>query len=523
VSTSPATRRARAAKRKPTRGRKQSADRQASKLADGPRAAMRAVLRQVPTAAWMCALVALLNAACWSIVTPPFQSPDEPDHFAYVKQLAETSQLPATSSEQFSYEELTVLTGLHNFQVRLQPQTHTIASQAEERALQRLLEQATTDPTPGSPNAGVAASEPPLYYTLEAIPYLIARGDSELARLQLMRLLSALFAGLTALFVFMFVREALPEVRWAWTTAGLAVALIPLLGFMSGSVNPDSMLFAVSAAIFYALAYAFRRGLDRASAVAIGCLTAIGLLTKLNFVGLAPGVLLGLLVLSVRAARASGRSAYRHLALGGGIALSPVVLYAGVNVFSGHPTLGLLSTAIDNAHGSLVAQANYIWQLYLPRLPGTVNDFPGIFTARQFWFDGYVGQYGWLDTPFPAWVDSVALIPAAAIALLCARSLVEHRALLRGRAGEIAVYAAMALGLMLLIGADSFRAFPATDGEYAQARYLLPLLPLLGAILALAARGAGRRLGPAAGTLIVVLFLAHDVFSQLQVVARYYG
>jgi hypothetical protein len=49
------------------------------------------------------------------------------------------------------------------------------------------------------------------------------------------------------------------------------------------------------------------------------------------------------------------------------------------------------------------------------------------------------------------------------------------------------------------------------------------MLPPLAAMLALAARGAGRRWGPTAGTLIVVLFLAHDVFSQLQVIARYYG
>ena len=45
----------------------------------------------------------------------------------------------------------------------------------------------------------------------------------------------------------------------------------------------------------------------------------------------------------------------------------------------------------------------------------------------------------------------------------------------------------------------------------------------LGAALALAARGAGRRWGPAVGALIVVLFLAHDIFSQLLVASRFYG
>jgi hypothetical protein len=52
---------------------------------------------------------------------------------------------------------------------------------------------------------------------------------------------------------------------------------------------------------------------------------------------------------------------------------------------------------------------------------------------------------------------------------------------------------------------------------------MLPMLALLGAVLALAARGAGRRWGPVVGALIVVLFLSHDIFSLLQVTARYYG
>ena len=86
-----------------------------------------------------------------------------------------------------------------------------------------------------------------------------------------MRLLSGADGGLTALFVFLFVREALPgdalgvDRRWR-----SAVALTPLLGFISGAVTPDAMLYAVSAAIFYCLARAFRRGLTTALAIAIG-------------------------------------------------------------------------------------------------------------------------------------------------------------------------------------------------------------------------------------------------------------
>jgi hypothetical protein len=81
----------------------------------------------------------------------------------------------------------------------------------------------------------------------------------------------------------------------------------------------------------------------------------------------------------------------------------------------------------------------------------------------------------------------------------------------------------MGLGVLILVGGDSYLGFPAQAGTYGEPRYLLPMLPLIGAGLALSARGAGRRWGPAAGTLIVLLLLAHNIFSQLQVIARFYG
>jgi 4-amino-4-deoxy-L-arabinose transferase-like glycosyltransferase len=482
---------------------------------------VRALWRRVPSAAWACALLAGLNAVCWSIITPPFQAPDEPAHFAYVKQLAETGRLPKPGGNSAPEVQL-VLDALNEPFVVHSPETGTIASSAQQHALEQAL--AARGFAAGSEYAGVAAAQPPLYYALEAIPYTLARGGTLLDRLALMRLLSALLGAGTALFAFMFVRELLPRERWAWTVAGVCVALCPLLGFTSGAVSPDALLFAVAAALFYVLARAFRRGLDTASAVAIGALTALGFLTKLNFLGLAPGVLLGVLVLSVRAAAASTRPVYRLPALALGIAAAPVVVYLGFNAVAGDPLLGhVTSGQAGTVSGSLATELSFVWQLYLPRLPGMHQDFYGFSTLRQFWLDGYVGRYGWLDTTFPSWVYDLALAPAALILALCARALFACRAVLRARLAELLVYAAMAAGLALLVGLAGYSAYPKLSSEFGQARYLLPLLPLAGAVLALAARGAGRRWGPVAGVLLIVLFLGHDVLSQLQEVARFYG
>jgi 4-amino-4-deoxy-L-arabinose transferase-like glycosyltransferase len=484
---------------------------------------IRGAVRRIPPAARVCALVAFLNAACWSFITPPFQIVDEPTHFAYTQQLAENLRLPISDGQEFSPEENYVLLALHQYEIRGAPEVPAVYSREAQELLQRAL--AAHLSRHGTGAVGGSASDPPLYYLLETIPYELASGGTLFDQLEAMRLLSALMGGLAALFAFLFVRETLPAVRWAWTVAGLAVAVMPLLGSMSGAVNPDSMLFAVSAAVFYCLARAFRAGLTRRLAIAIGTLTAVGLLTKVNFIGLAPGIVLGLTVLTVRASRTLGRRAANiSLAVALTIAASPVLVYILANALSNHPALGVVSTTLQSGSGpgSLLHKLAFVWQLYLPPLPGMTHDFPGLSTTA-LWFDRSVGFYGWLDTLFPPWVMTLALVPAGALGLLLIRGLAIARSRLPKRLPEIGVYAAMGVGLLVLIGATSYLRKEAEGvGGFFEPRYLAPLLPLLAVALALAARGAGRRWGPAVGSLIVVLFLAHDVFSQLLVIGRFY-
>ena len=194
----------------------------------------------------------------------------------------------------------------------------------------------------------MAASEPPLYYVLAIIPYELGSPGTLLDQLEMMRLLGAVMAAFTAFFAFLFVREALPRAPWAWAVGGGCVALAPLLGLMSGAVNPDGMLFAVCAAIFYCLARAFRRGLTPRLAVVIGVLTAIGLLTKLTFIGLAPGVIIGLILSALRTPQDKRRAALRALALVIGIPACPVCAFIFINVASNRFSSGnrLLGTEI---------------------------------------------------------------------------------------------------------------------------------------------------------------------------------
>jgi 4-amino-4-deoxy-L-arabinose transferase-like glycosyltransferase len=468
----------------------------------------------------VCALIACLNAVCWSVISPPFQVPDESSHYAYVARLAETGSLPTSETENFPPAEALALSDLRVGEVVERPSIGTISSEAGQRKLERDL--ALPEARSGSPSAGVATSQPPLYYALETVPYGLGSGGTVLERLALMRLLSTLMGGLTALFAYLFLREVLPATPWAWTVGGLGVALAPLLGVMSGAVNPDALLFAVSAALFYCLARGFRRGLTPRFAIALGAVLAIGCLTKLTFLSLVPGAILGLLAIGVRQARTSRRTAYRCVGLALAVGASPALLYTIVNLILGRVSFVAAGGFIaPNGSGSIFKELSYIWQLYLPRLPGMRAYFHGFLTTRVYWFDDLVGNYGWVDTRFPSWVYNAALIPAGVIAVLCIRALLHSRAALRSRAIEVLVYIAMSFGVLFVIGADDYA--NKLPGEYVEPRYVLPMLALWGAVLALAARGAGRRWGPIVGVLIVTLVMAHDLFSGLLVISRYYG
>jgi 4-amino-4-deoxy-L-arabinose transferase-like glycosyltransferase len=478
----------------------------------------------VPRAAWLCAFVACLNAACWSLIVPPFQTPDEPSHFAYVQLLAESGQLPSGGLDSGSPEENLVVSDLRVERTIFGP-FQPISSEAQQRKLER--DMASGVSREGAGGAGPASSEPPLFYALETIPYGIASGGSLLDQLELMRLLSALFAGITAMFAYLFVREVLPGSSLAWTVGGLAVALFPLLGMMSGAVNPDALLFAVSAALYYCLARGFRRGLTSRLALATGILTAAGFLTKLNFIGFAPGVLLGLGLLAVRARTRPGSSKQTSLRAAYGsfaIALSPILFDLVFRQLSNHSGFGSASASVAATGHSLFHEASYMWQLFMPRLPGMPTYFPGIFTTRELWFNGLVGLYGWGVIPFPSWVYDLALLLAGSISILATRELVRRRGPLRRRIPELVVYCLPAIGILTMVAAQSYLAGVVENREvFWQPRYLLPMLPLWGLIATLAARGAGKRWGPVIGVLLVAAFLAHDVVSQLQVVARFYG
>lgn len=483
------------------------------------RARARAQLSALPRALWVCAAVGVANAACWAVITPTFWVPDEPAHAGYVQYLGETGSLPRSgfvdplTPEGPSLEQSTMYNYLP-FRVTGKPSWLPTM----DRALRRKL--ASTQR--GRANDGQAlnaTSNPPLYYALEAIPYRILHGAGYLDRFLVLRLFSALFAGFTVLFTYLFLRQLLPGHQWAWTTGALAVAFQPVFGFISGGINADALAYAAAAAVLWTLARAFRQGLNIRTGAAIGAAMAVGLFSKPIVLGLIPGLLLAFLVMILR------RSPRRPAVLGAAAALGPTALaYAAFTALSAQRVSTVAATTGSprlSGADAVVAEIGYVWQSLLPRLPFMNDRFP----THPLWdvyFKGFIGRLGWNEYMFPSGWYWVALAVFIGILVLAGRALWGRRATAWSRRWEIVSYAALTLGLVVSVAIAGYGYLVDTGMPFEQARYLFPVLGLYGALVAVAAVGAGKRWGPPVGAFLVVLAMGQSLFAQLLTLGRFY-
>jgi 4-amino-4-deoxy-L-arabinose transferase-like glycosyltransferase len=484
--------------------------------------------RGIPRVAWLCALIAAVNALAWSFFIPPFHVPDETAHFAYIQYLGEKGTAPKHPFAGFSRDENQTL-GALGFYTTIGNRNARVATGPLMRQQLAKVERAHYSRVSRS-DAGSATNNPPLYYAVGAVIYDIApTGDAVLDRLPWLRALSALLAAATVLCTFLFIRELLPGSRWAWPLGALAAAFQPVFGFIAGGVQVDNALDLCTAGLMLAIAITLRRGLTWKRGAAVGLVLAAGLLVKTTMIAFAPAAAVAILLAAWRA-----REDRRAVLSGVGaaaVALGvPVLIFVGLSKGVWHRPIAGAADAIaatrTAATPNLREQLVYSWQSFLPRLGFMKNEFPTMsYPGWDLYWRGLVGRFGWLDYDFPLWVSWVCLGLGATVVAAAVSGLVRLRGLMRGRWAEFGVYVLAVLGLLATITVAGYRArLQSPIGQiFEQARYLLPLLPIYGALVAVGARALGRRWGAALGGLVVMASLALTIFGQVLTVSRYYG
>jgi len=264
--------------------------------ASTPRAPARSRTRFPAPLAFLVA-ASLLLGVVWCFLTPPFQAPDENSHFGYLQSLAEGRGLPGDADRPpFSREQDLAGAASNSEQTAQQPEIKPEwAREAYERwraASAALPDAARSDGGGRNP----AASNPPLYYAYEAGAYTLAARGDVFDRLTAARLASLLWLGVTVVAVWLLVGEVVGR-RSLLQLAGAALAgLAPMLTFLSASVTPDSMMYALWSLVLWLGVRILKHGLTLRGALALMGLVGAACVVKSTSYGLVPPALFALAV-----------------------------------------------------------------------------------------------------------------------------------------------------------------------------------------------------------------------------------
>jgi 4-amino-4-deoxy-L-arabinose transferase-like glycosyltransferase len=471
-------------------------------------------------------LIAFVNAGAWALITPAFNAPDEPDHFAYAQYLATTGHAPPHSNNTrpaFSTDHTLALEAVNIYSVVSLPETRPPWLASQERAWERLRARTPHPSDNGGGTTPAASPHQPAYYLLLVPAYAVVASQSPFSQLTAMRLTSALLGALVALCAFGIVRELLPRQPVAAVAAGLLVAFQPMFGFMSGAVNNDSGVNAAAAVCLYLLIRALRRAPTWQLGVGLGAAAAITPLMKETGFEIYPAIAVGLLGIGWRNRRGAelrragiyfGSCVGAFVGVRLGWALLQPVFYPPIGGHStaagGVATTSALSLAEQYPTRFLV----YLWELFLPRLPFMGQHFPPGWPFKAVYIIRGWGAFGWYVWEFPNWVYDVIILTMGAVGLLALFRAVRSHRVIRAYGFEVAVILLVVVGTVVAVEAAFFD--PVNDRAVVaeQGRYVFPAITALAAIAVAGTFGLGRRWQMSLATALVVAMMGLSYAAQ---------
>jgi 4-amino-4-deoxy-L-arabinose transferase-like glycosyltransferase len=479
-------------------------------------------------AGWVLAVVAFANFGAWALITPSFNSPDEPEHFAYAQYLAETGHAPertAGAKLPYSTDEVEALDAINvKSQAELtdaRPPWLAVEQQAWERL------QASTHPSDsdGGGYTVAASSHQPAYYAALAPAYLVGSSGSTFTQLTVMRLMSALMGVVVVLCAFGVMRELLPaRPPLAALAAGLLVAYHPMFGFISGAVNNDSGVNAGAALTLYLLVRGLRRGLTVPLALALGAAVVATPAMKETGYEIYPVVIIGVTGMIWRRHRLRDLAAYGALtstfllARFGWKALQPL-FYPTVGGHSG-VNQGIVATEVVSLAEKMPGRfLVYLWELFLPQLSFMGRLFPSGWPFREVYVVRGWAAFGWYAWIFPNWVYTVIVYAMGASALLAIAAAIRNWQALRRRVFEALVILILPVCVLVAVEAAYFAPDGGRTAYAEQGRYIFPAIAALAVIAVGATFGVSRRWRPPLAVTMVIAMVALSYASQMLTLA----
>jgi 4-amino-4-deoxy-L-arabinose transferase-like glycosyltransferase len=449
---------------------------------------------QVPVALRWVVAAALLVGTAWALLVPAWQAPDEDAHFAYVQTLVELHRRPADdgrraveAAKSTEQDRAELASGFTDASQRIEEKpTWDPRVEARWDRDEAALPAGARDDGGG---LGRAGGNPAGYYLYAAVPYLATRSADIFTRLYLMRVWSVLLLAVLATSGWLLAGELVGRDRGAQMLAAAVCGLAPMATFVSATVSPDALVYPLWGLAFWLAVRLVRHGRRRADVIGIVVVMLVALAVKPVSVALLPGVLWALL----------WRRIPLRLVLG---ALVVTALVAALVVPGGPRRF-----------------ASYLWQFYVPFDAGT-NVLPQLapWPLRDTWLEGTVGAFGWLEVRLPWWFYAGAAMLGLAVLVAALR-----RVDLRRDTHILLVFVLPAIALLAGLHLTEAWFLVRERSGFTQGRYLLPLLPLVGATVAVAYAGLpARARGVAAGAALGLLVVA-QVASLAAVAGRFYA
>ncbi len=203
-------------------------------------------------------------------MTPPFEGPDEPQHYAYIEWLVEHNEFPPQGRASWDTPVQ---------QESSQPPLYYLLASIPARLVGVSNPRAEYRPNPhpflGFPLLYPDNDNRAIHYPQDASP--LAGGW---LALYLSRGVTAGFGVLLIVSVYGLARQAVPGQRQVALLSAFLVATIPQVVYLSGLVSNDIPVAAMSTVLLWMVAAFIRKGDSKWLALGIGIVTGLSVLIK---------------------------------------------------------------------------------------------------------------------------------------------------------------------------------------------------------------------------------------------------
>jgi 4-amino-4-deoxy-L-arabinose transferase-like glycosyltransferase len=420
---------------------------------------------------WIILAAGVALAAGYALGVPPWNAPDEPAHYNYVRHVATTGQLPELKPGDWNAALLERLKST-NF-----PKGQSVDSIAYE------------------------SHQPPAFYLL-ATPIYNATARFPLEeQVVVLRLLSVALSGITVVLVFLAVRSIFPEELPLQLAVAGFVAFLPMRSAVDGSISNDALTELVATLLLLVMVHLLRSGLRRGSAILLGLLLGVALLTKMTVYGYVP---LALLVALVSPRRGKNGDPSRLPLVG--LALAIALLLSGWWFVRNGMLYGPTDIFGLQRHDQVV-----VGQPRFERLDAATVGYFATTLFQSFW-----GQFGWMGILMDGQVyfalKLISALAAFGFLLFLARAALGKSPLTPHQKGSLLL---MALALTVVLAQLIYYNLSFVQ---AQGRYLFPAILPIALFFVL---GLRELMAPIHHRLLLALSVASLALLDLVCLTRY--